>query len=93
MVPGRPAALVDLTEIDPARPAVVAVAARSNGKASLVVAVNAAARSRVLAASDVVNAAFSGRGGGSPDLAQGGGLPAAEAPNLLLTVEKAITEA
>ncbi|MEU6207648.1 alanine--tRNA ligase-related protein, partial [Micromonospora musae] len=80
-------------KIDPARPAVVAVAARSNGKASLVVAVNQAARSRGLAASDLVKAAFSGRGGGSPDLAQGGGLPAAEAPNLLLTVEKAIAEA
>ncbi|MGW5579336.1 alanine--tRNA ligase-related protein, partial [Micromonospora chokoriensis] len=80
-------------KIDPARPAVVAVAARSNGKASLVVAVNAAARGRGLAASDLVKAAFSGRGGGSPDLAQGGGLPAGEAPNLLLTVEKAITEA
>ncbi|MGW3606951.1 alanine--tRNA ligase [Micromonospora sp. NPDC005161] len=80
-------------KIDPSRPAVVAVAARANGKASLVVAVNQAARSRGLAASDLVKAAFSGRGGGSPDLAQGGGLPAAEAPNLLLTVEKAVTEA
>ncbi|MFE0592627.1 alanine--tRNA ligase [Micromonospora echinospora] len=79
--------------IDAARPAVVAVAARANGKASLVVAVNGAARSRGLAANDLVKAAFSGRGGGSPDLAQGGGLPAAEAPNLLLTVEKAISEA
>ncbi|MEV6798856.1 alanine--tRNA ligase [Micromonospora rifamycinica] len=80
-------------KIDPARPAVVAVAARSNGKASLVVAVNAAARGRGLAANDLVKAAFSGRGGGSPDVAQGGGLPAAEAPNLLLTVEKAIADA
>lgn len=80
--------------IDPARPAVVAVAARASGKASLVVAVNAAARrTRGLAASDLVKTAFSGRGGGSPDLAQGGGLPAAEAPSLLLTVEKAIAEA
>ncbi|WBB81377.1 alanine--tRNA ligase [Micromonospora sp. WMMD882] len=79
--------------IDPARPAVVAVAARANGKASLVVAVNGAARSRGLAANDLVKAAFSGRGGGSPDLAQGGGLPAAEAANLLLTVEKAISDA
>ncbi|GGM03374.1 alanine--tRNA ligase [Micromonospora yangpuensis] len=79
-------------KIDPARPAVVAVAARSNGKASLVVSVNPAARSRGLAANDLVKAAFSGRGGGSADLAQGGGLPAAEAPTLLLTVEKAIAD-
>ncbi|MEV6692510.1 alanine--tRNA ligase [Micromonospora sp. NPDC051196] len=79
--------------IDPARPGVVAVAARSNGKASLVVSVNPAARSRGLAANDLVKAAFSGRGGGSPDLAQGGGLPESEVPTLLLTVEKAIAEA
>ena len=57
------------------------------------VAVNAAARGRGLAAKDLVKAAFSGRGGGSDDLAQGGGLPAAEAPKLLATVEKAIAEA
>ncbi|MFI7160717.1 alanine--tRNA ligase-related protein, partial [Micromonospora chalcea] len=76
--------------IDPARPAVVAVAARANGKASLVVAVNQAARGRSLSAKDLVKAAFSGRGGGSDDLAQGGGLPAAEAPNLLVTVEQAV---
>ena len=79
--------------IDPARPAVVAVAARANGKASLVVAVNQAARGRGLSAKDLVKAAFSGRGGGSDDLAQGGGLPAAEAPNLLVTVEKAVADA
>ena len=36
-------------QIDQTRPAVVAVAARANGKASLVVAVNAAARNRGLA--------------------------------------------
>ncbi|RQX25640.1 hypothetical protein DLJ57_24025, partial [Micromonospora chalcea] len=64
--------------------------ARANGKASLVVAVNQAARGRSLSAKDLVKAAFSGRGGGSDDLAQGGGLPAAEAPNLLVTVEQAV---
>ncbi|MFV2100641.1 alanine--tRNA ligase [Micromonospora sp. LOL_024] len=79
--------------IDTSRPGVVAVAARANGKASLVVAVNGAARSRGLAANDLVKAAFSGRGGGSPELAQGGGLPESELPKLLLTVEKAVAEA
>ncbi|MEU5554194.1 alanine--tRNA ligase [Micromonospora sp. NPDC047793] len=79
--------------IDAARPGVVAVAARANGKASLVVAVNSAARSRGVAANDLVKAAFSGRGGGSPDLAQGGGLPESEVPNLLLAVEKTVAEA
>jgi alanyl-tRNA synthetase len=72
------------------RPGVVAVAARANGKASLVVAVNAAARGRDVSASALVKGALSGRGGGSPDLAQGGGLPAEEAPSLLAAVEKAL---
>ena len=72
------------------RPAVVAVAARAGGKASLVIAVNAAARSRGLSASDLIKGALSGRGGGGPDLAQGGGLAAAEAPRLLADVEKLI---
>ncbi|WP_213454278.1 alanine--tRNA ligase [Rhizomonospora bruguierae] len=79
-------------KVDPARPAVVAVAARANGKASLVVAVNPAARQRGLAAADLVKGALSGRGGGNADLAQGGGLPANEAANLLLAVEKAVAE-
>src|SRR5437764_1458693 len=72
------------------RPAVVAVAARSGSKASLVVAVNGPARSRGLSATDLVKGALSGRGGGSPELAQGGGVPAAEAPQLLAGVEKLI---
>ncbi|NLU80452.1 alanine--tRNA ligase [Micromonospora sp. HNM0581] len=79
--------------IDASRPGVVAVAARANGKASLVVAVNPAARSRGIAANDLVKAAFSGRGGGSPELAQGGGLPESEVPRLLLTVEQSISDA
>ncbi len=69
------------------RPAVVAVASRSGGKASLVVAVNAAARERGLDAGALVKGALAGRGGGSPDLAQGGGVPADQAPALLAAVE------
>ena len=81
-------------KIDPARPAVVAVAARSGGKASLVVArEQRPAKARGLSAADLVKGALSGRGGGNADLAQGGGLPAAEAPNLLAAVEKAVAEA
>jgi alanyl-tRNA synthetase len=72
------------------RPGVVAVTARANGKASLVVATNAAARDRGLSAAALVKGALSGRGGGSPELAQGGGLPAGEATALLAAVEKAI---
>ncbi|WP_305786686.1 alanine--tRNA ligase [Symbioplanes lichenis] len=80
-------------KIDSARPAVVAVAARANGKASLIVAVNAAAKSRGLAANDLVKGALSGRGGGNADLAQGGGVPADQVPVLLAAVEKAVGEA
>jgi alanyl-tRNA synthetase len=80
-------------KIDQSRPAVVAVAARANGKASLIVAVNAAAKSRGLSASDLVKGALSGRGGGNADLAQGGGVPADQVPALLAAVEKAVVEA
>ncbi|MEU4688580.1 alanine--tRNA ligase [Actinoplanes sp. NPDC023714] len=79
-------------KIDPARPAVVAVTARSGGKASLIVAINGAAKTRGLSASDLVKAALSGRGGGNADLAQGGGVPAGEAAKLLGAIEKAIIE-
>jgi alanyl-tRNA synthetase len=75
------------------RPGVVAVASRAGGKASLIVAVNAAAKSRGLSAADLVKGALSGRGGGSADLAQGGGLPAEDAPGLLQAVEKALDAA
>ncbi len=68
------------------RPAVVAVASRTGGKASLVVAVNGAAKDRGLSATDLVRAALSGRGGGNADLAQGGGVPADEVPALLAAV-------
>ncbi|XVU23226.1 alanine--tRNA ligase [Actinoplanes sp. CA-054009] len=79
-------------KIDAARPAVVAVAARSNGKASLIVAINSAAKGRGLSAADLVKGALSGRGGGNADLAQGGGLPADQVPALLAAVEKAVSD-
>ncbi len=72
------------------RPAVVAVTARAGGKASLVVGLNAAAKGRGLSAQDLVKGALSGRGGGNADLAQGGGVAAAEAPKLLSAVEDAV---
>jgi alanyl-tRNA synthetase len=75
------------------RPAVVAVTARASGKASLVVATNAAARDRGLSAAALVKGALSGRGGGGPELAQGGGVPAGDASALLAAVEKAIANA
>jgi alanyl-tRNA synthetase len=74
------------------RPGVVAVSAQANGKASLVVAVNGAARQQGLSAADLVRGALSGKGGGSDDLAQGGGLPAEEAPRLLAAVEDLVAQ-
>jgi alanyl-tRNA synthetase len=79
--------------VDAGRPAVVAVAARSGGKASLIVAINAAAKGRGLSAADLVKGALSGRGGGNADLAQGGGVPADQVPALLAAVEKAVASA
>ncbi|HKS46817.1 MAG TPA: alanine--tRNA ligase [Amycolatopsis sp.] len=58
------------------RPGVVALFASQGGKVSFVVATTAAARDRGLAAGKLVPAfapAVGGRGGGKPDLAQGGG--------------------
>jgi alanyl-tRNA synthetase len=72
------------------RPAVVAVASRAGGKASLVVAVNPAGRQRGLDAQALVKAALSGRGGGNAELAQGGGVPADQVPVLLAAVEAAL---
>jgi alanyl-tRNA synthetase len=57
-------------------PAVVAVVGADGGKASIVVATNASARDEGLQAGTLLRAgaeAMSGRGGGKPDVAQGGG--------------------
>ncbi|WP_030440139.1 alanine--tRNA ligase [Actinoplanes subtropicus] len=79
-------------QIDAARPAVVAVASRANGKASLIVAINGAALGNGLSAADLVKGALSGRGGGNKELAQGGGVPADQVPALLAAVEKAVLD-
>jgi alanyl-tRNA synthetase len=62
--------------LDTNRPAVVAVAAVSDGRPLIVVAVNDVARERGLLAGELVReaaAALGGGGGGRDDLAQGGG--------------------
>ncbi|GAB4002388.1 alanine--tRNA ligase [Glycomyces albus] len=71
-------------------PGVAAVAATSGGKASLVVGVNAAAKTQHLSAADLVKTALSGRGGGNDDIAQGGGVPADQADRLLDDVRRAV---
>jgi alanyl-tRNA synthetase len=72
------------------RPAVVAVASRAGGKATLVVATNPGGRERGFSASDLVKGALSGRGGGNAELAQGGGVPEDQVPALLGAVEAAL---
>ena len=62
--------------LDPSRPAVVAVAAVTDGRPIMVVAVNDPARERGLRAGQLVrdaSVALGGGGGGRDDLAQGGG--------------------
>jgi len=62
--------------LDSSGPVVVALLSTTDARVSFVVATNEPARSRGLTAPDVVRAlapAVSGRGGGKPDLAQGGG--------------------
>ncbi|GAA5010099.1 alanine--tRNA ligase [Actinopolymorpha pittospori] len=74
-------------QLAPERPGVVAVTASSQGRGSLVVAVNAAARAGGVAADDLVRRVLAGKGGGGPDLAQGGGVPGDRVADLLTAVE------
>lgn len=71
-------------------PSVVAVAATSGGKASLVIGSNEAARSRGLSAADLVKGALSGRGGGNDDIAQGGGVSADQVTHVLQEVTRLV---
>lgn len=69
---GRALALAVRDRLPDREPGVVAVA---GGSGTLVVALNRAARERGLSAADLVKRLLDGRGGGSPEVAQGGGLP------------------
>ena len=78
------------------RPAVVLLASESGGKVALVAALNPAAQSAGLSASDVLRAAavpVGGRGGGKPDVAQGGGTEPAGIPAALQAGEQAVATA
>ncbi len=75
------------------RPAVVAVAAATGGRPAVVVAVNRTAREWGLQAGELVDAAaaaLGGRGGGKPDLAQGGGTDPTRLPEAFTAVEHAV---
>ncbi len=78
------------------RPAVVALVGGPSDKPAAVVATTAGARSRGLSAGDLIRTACSvlgGRGGGRPDLAQGGGTDAAKSGAALSSVRDAVTAA
>jgi alanyl-tRNA synthetase len=76
-----------------ARPGVVALFSADGDKVSFVVATTAAARDRGLAAGKLIPAfapAVGGRGGGKPDLAQGGGTNPAGIPEAVAALRSAI---
>ncbi|MGY1738977.1 alanine--tRNA ligase [Geodermatophilus sp. SYSU D00684] len=78
------------------RPGVVLLASESGGKVALVAALNPAAQQRGLSASDVLRAAAApvgGRGGGKPDVAQGGGTDPGGIPAALQAGEEAVATA
>ncbi len=75
------------------RPAVIAVVGGLPDKPSVVIVTTAGARERSLSAGDLVRVAsetLGGRGGGKPDIAQGGGNDGARAADALKAVEDAI---
>jgi len=75
------------------RPGAVVLASAADGKVALIAAVNPAAQQRGLSANDLLKAAagpVGGRGGGKPDVAQGGGTDPEGIPAALAAVEQAI---
>ncbi|QWF84297.1 alanine--tRNA ligase [Amycolatopsis sp. CA-230715] len=75
------------------RPGVVALFAPAGDKVSFVVATTAAARDKGLAAGKLVPsfaAAVGGRGGGKPDMAQGGGTEPAGVDNAIVALRDAL---
>ena len=71
------------------RPAVVVLLGVADGKVAVVAAVNDTARAQGLSANDLVRAVapfIAGKGGGKPDLAQGGGTDPAGVPQALEAV-------
>jgi alanyl-tRNA synthetase len=78
------------------RPGVVLLASESGGKVAMVAALNPAALDQGLSASDILKAAappVGGRGGGKPDVAQGGGTDPAGIPAALQAGEQAVAAA
>ncbi len=78
------------------RPGVAAIVGSSNGKPSVVVAVNDAGRDRGISANALVRVAselLGGKGGGKDDVAQGGGADASRSGEALGAIRRALTDA
>ncbi|NLU71865.1 alanine--tRNA ligase [Streptomyces sp. HNM0575] len=60
------------------RPGIAAIGARDGDKGLMTIALTPAARTAGLSASTLVKEALHGRGGGTDDIAQGGGIPAGQ---------------
>ncbi|MFD8613188.1 alanine--tRNA ligase [Streptomyces sp. NPDC059631] len=75
------------------RPGVVAVGAATGDRAVLATAVTGAARGLGLDASALVKRLLDGRGGGSAEAAQGGGLPAGRLESVLASVPDEVARA
>ncbi|WP_369133334.1 alanine--tRNA ligase [Modestobacter sp. I12A-02662] len=78
------------------RPAAVVLASAADGKVALIAAITPAAQQRGLSANDLLKAAagpVGGRGGGKPDVAQGGGTDPAGISAALAAAERAIEAA
>ncbi|MFI8486565.1 DHHA1 domain-containing protein, partial [Streptomyces rubrogriseus] len=82
----RALALAVRERLPATRPGVVVVGSPAGERATLVAAVNGAARSAGRDASALVKRLLDGRGGGSPELAQGGGIPSDRLPGTLDSV-------
>jgi alanyl-tRNA synthetase len=76
-----------------ARPGVVAVGTPADDRATPVAAVSSAARSAGRDASALGKRLLDGRGGGSPELAQGGGIPSERLADALASVPALLTGA
>ena len=77
------------------RAGVAAIVGSSNGKPSVVVAVNDAARTAGISANALVRAAsevLGGKGGGKDDVAQGGGADVSKTGEALAAVRRSLVE-
>ncbi|MBT2386808.1 alanine--tRNA ligase [Streptomyces sp. ISL-11] len=79
----RSLALAVRDRLPEARPGVAVIGAEAGGRAVVTIALNTAARAAGLSAATLVKSLLGGRGGGTADVAQGGGIAAESLPATL----------